>query len=191
MNPVESRVDLVARRARHSRFGALTVLNACVLVNPVGFDQVPNERRRKTQHLLATARQSINTEPQVLQSPPRGVSTELAGKPSIMVMAAVRSMLGGGDIEKARALSTLLPPNEAGQRLRRLLAPPRIQRVDQNGSASSSNFEWLRNHSSAYAGRWVALLGGQLVLDAPCLSVLRERLKELELDAPPLVHLIE
>ncbi len=51
--------------------------------------------------------------------------------------------------------------------------------------------DWLRHHSDAYRGKWVALLEGRLLAAAESFEELMDSIPGPELQARPLVHHVE
>lgn len=74
----------------------------------------------------------------------------------------VRALLEEGRISEAQSLvesaADQLPAS-----LREIFAPPRIRRVDERGVDRTPEFNWLKANGPAYAEKWVALVGEELV----------------------------
>ena len=58
-------------------------------------------------------------------------------------------------------------------------------------SARAAEIGWLRDHAAAYAGRWVALRGPQLLGSATTLQALLGILRTQEQGTPPLLHFVQ
>ena len=68
---------------------------------------------------------------------------------------------------------------------------PETTKVQKQDVDRTEEFEWLAGHREEYLGRWVAVQGKELVVDAASLKELRQMLSDRELEIPPLVHCIE
>ena len=106
------------------------------------------------------------------------------------IQEQIRSLLREGQIFEARELL-----ESAGDRvpadstLRKVLAPARI--IGKSSSTDvdrSAEFHWLKTRSAAYQGKWVALVGENLVASSDTLKELRDQLTRLPLEQRPLIH---
>lgn len=57
-----------------------------------------------------------------------------------------------------------------------------------NEPSRSEEFNWLRNPPETARGKWVALVGKEMVAAADSLKELVESIRSLRLSSPPLVH---
>lgn len=101
----------------------------------------------------------------------------------------IRSLLAEGQIWEAQQLL-----KSAGDRipvdskLRELLAPLRIRKSAIKDFDRSAEFHWLKTNWEEYQGRWVALLGEDLLASSDTLEELRAHLAELNPKRRPLIH---
>ena len=99
----------------------------------------------------------------------------------------VRALLEEGRIAAAKELV-----ESAGDQLpaglREIFAPPRIRRVDERGVDRTPEFNWLKAHGPAYAEKWVALVGDDLIACEDSLSDLLAWLKGRQFERTPLIH---
>jgi hypothetical protein len=101
----------------------------------------------------------------------------------------IRSLVEQGRIWEARtALATAGDSVPADSLLRPLLAPPVIKTSAITGVDRSLEFAWLTSNGAQYHGKWVALLGEELVAHADSLKVLLGQIRALPLAAEPLLH---
>lgn len=104
----------------------------------------------------------------------------------------LRSLVEEGRILEARSLLDFagdLIPRES--RIREILAPPRIRRIPEKGFDRSAEIHWLKTNAELYRGKWVALIGDELIASAETLRDLLVRVNELAPARKPLVHRIE
>jgi hypothetical protein len=110
-------------------------------------------------------------------------------------LMAVRRCIEAEQLSAAREMfevaSAQVLTNPLVARLRSLVAPPVVRRVEKQDVDRSLEYEWLRTESHKYRGQWVALQGDQLVAMAPTLRELRETLRAQPLTHAPLIHRIE
>lgn len=90
------------------------------------------------------------------------------GHPPDDFIHAINLALKIGAFMVARRISQkgakLHPDNEAVQLHARVLAPPKILRTDLPPDPGvKANMRWLKEHSSEYRGRWIALKHGDLL----------------------------
>jgi hypothetical protein len=95
----------------------------------------------------------------------------------------LRDLVGSGSIEEARAfireLERLWGRSDEVQYWARVLAPPTVRvRHGERGRPLDRERAWLREHATAYPGRWLALLGDQLVAADPDLSVVLQKIHQ-------------
>lgn len=102
----------------------------------------------------------------------------------------LRALLAEGRIYEATKLlqtagdraSTVNP------RLREVLAPPRFRRVDERDVDRTPEFNWLKTNWDAYLGKWVALVGEDLVACSDESEDLFAQLEGRQFKRRPLVH---
>jgi hypothetical protein len=101
----------------------------------------------------------------------------------------IRSLVEEGRILEARELlKTAGDQVPAESNLRRVLGPPRVSKSDLLDVDRSPEFRWLKKHALEYEGKWVALLGENLVASAETLKEMLARLDSLSLEGKPLLH---
>jgi hypothetical protein len=101
----------------------------------------------------------------------------------------IRSLLAEGRIWEAQELLESAGDRvPAGSTIRKVLDPPRIQESDLRDVDRSAEFHWLKTKAPEYQGKWVALVGEDLVAATDTLKELLARLAELQLERRPLIH---
>ncbi len=73
-------------------------------------------------------------------------------------------------------------------KLRDVLGPARVRKSAIKDFDRSAEFHWLKTNWEAYQGKWVALLGEDLLASTDTLQELRVRLAELHPKRRPLIH---
>jgi hypothetical protein len=101
----------------------------------------------------------------------------------------IRALLEEGRIYEAKkrleSAGDLVP---ADSPLREIFAPPRIRRVDERDVDRTPEFNWLRANWDAYEGKWVALVGDDLVACSDTSEGLFAQLDGRRFEHSPLVH---
>lgn len=102
----------------------------------------------------------------------------------------IRDLLAEGQIWEAQKLLKSAGGDQApvDPKLREVLGPPRIRKSPVKGVDRSAEFHWLKTHWEEYEGKWVALVGENLVACTDTLKELLARLAELRLEREPLIH---
>lgn len=102
----------------------------------------------------------------------------------------IRALLAEGRIYEATKLL-----ESAGDRastvdpgLREVLSPPTFRRVDKRDVDRTPEFNWLKANWDAYLGKWVALVGDDLVACSDESEDLFAQLKGRQFERRPLVH---
>jgi hypothetical protein len=104
----------------------------------------------------------------------------------------VRRALEQDDLTTARkALEAVSADEPEVNRLKILLAPPRVTVSHTHDVDRSREYQWFRDHWAAYRGDWVAVEGDNLLARARSLRELRDALRMLNPARPPLVHRID
>lgn len=112
------------------------------------------------------------------------------------VVEEILGHLGKDQYQTARRL--------AAEALARFPEHPRVQnawrifdkranavRGQGNEPSRSEEFDWLKSPPESARGKWVALVGKEMVAAADTLAELVEALKSLSLPKPPLVHQLD
>lgn len=101
----------------------------------------------------------------------------------------ILSLLAEGQIWEAQELLKSAGDRvPADSKLRKVLGPPRITRSPVKGVDRSAEFHWLKTKAAEYEGKWVALVGENLVASSDTLKELLSRLAELQLEQKALIH---
>lgn len=102
----------------------------------------------------------------------------------------IRDLLAEGQIWEAQELLRSAGGDQApvDPHLREVLGPPRIRKSPVKGIDRSAEFHWLKTNWDKYEGKWVALVGKDLVACSDNLKELLARLAELRLEREPLIH---
>lgn len=110
----------------------------------------------------------------------------------IPFLVTVRQFIDIEQLSAARKLLEAAPAHILSDpqviRLRSILAPPIVKRVEKHEIDRHHEYKWLETESHKYAGRWVALDGGQLLAEAESLRGLRKQLQMTRHARPPLIH---
>jgi hypothetical protein len=105
----------------------------------------------------------------------------------ISIEEEVRALLEEGRISEARKLVETAG-DELPESLREIFAPPRIRRVDERDVDRTPEFNWLKANGPVYAGKWVALVGDDLVGCEDELEDLLNRIRTRQFEREPLLH---
>jgi hypothetical protein len=101
----------------------------------------------------------------------------------------LRSLVEEGRISEAQALletsGDLVPE---GSKIREVLSPPRVTRSDKRDVDRTAEFRWLKTHAASHQGKWVALVGENLVASSDSLKELLAQLARLRFERQPLIH---
>jgi uncharacterized protein DUF5678 len=108
---------------------------------------------------------------------------------SLELEEQIRSLLAEGRIMEAQNLfntsGDLLPVDS---KLREILSPPRTRLVDMRDVDRSAEFHWLKTQADAYQGKWVALVGENLVASCDSLKDLLAEIRSQQFERTPLIH---
>lgn len=118
----------------------------------------------------------------------RPLASSLANFPYAHV---IRAMLEQGRIREAQSLYDFAKDRVQDSKIQEALSSPRVKSSSKKDVDRSAEFRWLNLNSARFRGRWVALLGDQLVASADSLKELLAELKELKLEGRPLVHHVD
>lgn len=105
----------------------------------------------------------------------------------LSVEEEVRVLLEEGRISDASKLVETAG-DQLPESLREIFAPPRIRRVDERGVDRTPEFNWLKANGPAHAGKWVALVGDDLVGCEDVLEELLAKLDQRRFNRRPLLH---
>ncbi len=93
--------------------------------------------------------------------------------------------------QRAARAAELHPEHPWLARAHRVLNPDRVTRRPARGQGRAGEFSWLRQNSEAWRGRWVALLGEELIAGSESLQEVLAAVHARGLDGQPLVHFVE
>lgn len=124
--------------------------------------------------------------------PARAVEAIPLERDALPFLMGVRRFIEAEQVPAARKMLEAAPVHILSDplvaRLRSVLAPPVVERVQKRDVDRSLEYEWLRTEGYKYRGRWVALEGKNLLAVASSLRDLREQLRSMPLTRPPLLH---
>ena len=113
-------------------------------------------------------------------------------RPAAVIEAMLRQLLARHRVLAARKLADAIPVDQPlDESLRRLLivlAAPVVRRRLPAQPKGFENVEWLRRNAGSHAGKWVALVDGELLAADESLAALRRRLAEIAPHANPFLH---
>jgi hypothetical protein len=114
-----------------------------------------------------------------------------ARRPAAAIETTLRQLLAEHRILAARKLADAVPrdqaPDESLRRLLIVLAEVVRRRLPARAK-SADNIEWLSRNAGSHAGRWVALVDGELLAADESLAALRRKLAELAPHVKPFLH---
>jgi hypothetical protein len=101
----------------------------------------------------------------------------------------VVALLAEGQLREAQELLKSAGDRvPADSELRQVLAPTRVRKSALKDFDRSAEFHWLKTKAVDYQGKWVALLGEELLVSSDTLKDLLARLAELKPERRPLIH---
>jgi hypothetical protein len=110
-------------------------------------------------------------------------------------LVALRELIQAERLKTAREMLKAAPVhilrNPQVAKLRSVLAPPVVRRVERQDVDRGSEYEWLRKEGHNYRGRWVAVEGDHLLATAASLRELRDYLRTMTPTRPPLLHRVD
>ena len=120
------------------------------------------------------------------------MTVDPAARPAAAIETKLRQLLAEHRILAARKLADAVPRDQAlDESLRRLLivlAEPVVRRRLPARAKSVDNIEWLSRNARSHAGRWVALVDGELLAADESVAALRRKLAELAPHVKPFLH---
>lgn len=135
---------------------------------------------------------ALAEERAVFPSRPESPMPEPDVRPFVM---AVRGLIETERITAARHMLAAAPAYILGDplvaRLRSVLAPPVVRRMQKRDVDRTQEFDWLRAHGREYRGRWVALVGSNVLASTATLRELLEQLRTTDVSKPPLLHRVD
>lgn len=104
---------------------------------------------------------------------------------------AIRLLLEQGRILDAQKLFEFAKDLIQDPKLHKALAPPQIKTSSKRDVDRSAEFRWLDLNGARFRGKWVALLGEELVASAETLRELLVQIKAVPQEGKPLVHHVD
>lgn len=128
-------------------------------------------------------------------SPDRSAELVAPDRDTVPFVMAVRRLIETEQLVAARQMLAAAPTHILTDplvaRLRSILSPPVVKRVQKRDVDRTREYEWLGTDGHKYRGRWVALDGNRLLAVASSLRELREQLKTVAFTHPPLLHRVD
>jgi len=110
-------------------------------------------------------------------------------------VALIRGMLDRDQVAAARALLSValaeLPSAPELLRTARVLAVPKSARRSVRDVERTTEYSWLTSHAAAYRGKWVAVVGNELIASAGSLKELLQSLKSSGRETEALIHRVD
>lgn len=107
----------------------------------------------------------------------------------------IRAHLGEGRYSTAQRLAkgavARFPDHPGLRTMNRGLNERRVRTRPATGQGRTEELEWLRDPPESARGKWVALVGNQVVATAEALAEVMESLKSMNLPKTPLVHRVD
>lgn len=104
----------------------------------------------------------------------------------------IRALLSEGLLRDARTVvaeaQRRFPNNEALYALSKLTAPSKATRSAVRFPRREEELRWLDKHREQYKGRWVALLGNELIASADTMKQLLDAVTAKNIEGSPLIH---
>lgn len=104
----------------------------------------------------------------------------------------IRQLLGEGRLQDARDLVAkalnIHPADDELLGLQRVIAPGQVERKSGHYPDRKAEFAWIARNRSHYQGKWVALIGEQVIGMEDDAHVLLSKIKQQNLAETPLVH---
>jgi hypothetical protein len=126
---------------------------------------------------------------------PRPGSSRVARTRPDALLEEIRAHLGEGRYRTAQRLAKSAAarfPDHAGiATLNRGLNERRVRTRPATGQGRTEELEWLKNPPPSAKGKWVALVGSQVVAAAEALAEVVASLEAMTLAKTPLVHRVD
>ena len=108
------------------------------------------------------------------------------------IVKRIRQLLGEGQLQDARSLvnqALQTYPNEPELlRIQRLITPGRVTSMADCYPDRKTEFNWIACNRVKHRGKWVALIGEQVIAMEDDAEALMQALKHQDLSTSPLVH---
>jgi len=110
----------------------------------------------------------------------------------IVIAREVRQLLGEGQLQEARKLIVdalrIHPTHAELLKLQQVVAPGRVIHQPGRYPNRTAELDWIARHRSQYQGKWVALVGQEVVALEDDAKALLNKLQQQHLTETPLVH---
>lgn len=130
-----------------------------------------------------------------LSAPDLSTSRPRIKEDRLPYVALIRGMLDRDQVAAARALLSValaeLPSAPELLRTARVLAVPKSARRSVRDVERTTEYSWLTSHGAAYRGKWVAVVGNELIASAGSLKELLESLKSSGRENEALIHRVD
>lgn len=126
-------------------------------------------------------------------APSRYVQTfaDILPRPTLE-LGRIRTLLSEGLLREARAVIAealkRFPSDESLFALSKLTALQKATRVAEKFQPRNQEFQWLDEHRDAYKGKWVALLGNEMVASGDTMKQVLDAMATAGVRGNPLVH---
>lgn len=136
------------------------------------------------------------TGPSTTPTPAAGTASASTSSSAAELVAAIESLLQSQQFLAARQVAARAAKAHSGhpwlELANRVLNPTRIaaRPSSDNGIDRSKELDWLRSRSSEHRGKWVALLGDELIACADSFDEVLREVRSRDLADHPLVHRI-
>ena len=111
--------------------------------------------------------------------------------PTVIAME-VRQLLGEGQLQAARKLIAEAlrthPTHAELLKLQQVVAPGRVVRQSRCYPNRTAELDWIARHRSQYQGKWVALVGKEVVAIEDDVKELLNKIQQQHFTKTPLVH---
>jgi len=142
---------------------------------------------------LRTRTLPSNAKP--LSVPDPSVSKPRTDEDRLPYVALIRGMLDRDQVAAARTLLSValaeLPSAPELLRAAVVLALPKSARRSVRDVERTSEYSWLTSHAAAYRGKWVAVVGSELIASAGSLKELLQSLKSAGRENDTLIHRVD
>ena len=140
-------------------------------------------------------RQTLAGNVERLPAPDLSTSKPRIDEDRLPYVALIRGMLDRDQVAAARALLSValaeLPSTPELVRTAGVLAVPKSARRSVRDVERTNEYSWLTSHAAAYRGKWVAVVGNELIASAGSLKELLQSLKSSGRENEALIHRVD
>jgi hypothetical protein len=140
-------------------------------------------------------RQTLPGNVERVSAPDLSTSKPRIDEDRLPYVALIRGMLDRDQVIAARALLSValteLPSAPELLRAAAVLAVPKSARRSVRDVERTNEYSWLTSHAAAYRGKWVAVVGNELIASAGSLKELLQSLKSSGRESEPLIHRVD